>query len=52
MIWDHAKGVGKGYGFVTYSNYNEAMYAVQSMNGSMYEGRNLQVSIKNEEAAF
>lgn len=46
VIWDHVKGVGKGYGFVTFTSYNEAAYAIQHMNGATHEGRTLQVSIK------
>lgn len=48
VIWNHTKGVGKGYGFVTFSSYSEAMFAITSMNGTIYQGRTLQVSIKSD----
>lgn len=47
VIKDHAKGQGKGYGFVTYGTLDEANYCVQSLNGSPFEGRSLQVSLKS-----
>ena len=46
VIRDHAKGEGKGYGFVTMTNYTEAQSAINSLNGYRYYGRPLQVSIK------
>jgi RNA recognition motif-containing protein len=35
----------KGYGFVMFETYEEAYYAVHSMNGYMYHNRPLQVSL-------
>ncbi|CAK8685019.1 ELAV-like protein 1-B [Clavelina lepadiformis] len=46
VIWDHNKGLGKGYGFVTYSTHTEALFAVHSMKNVSFQGRQLQVSIK------
>ena len=47
VIRDAAKGVGKGYGFVTMPNIMEAQSAVQSLNGYRFYGKPLQVSFKN-----
>jgi len=40
-------GSGKGYGFVTYSTEREAEEAVRCLDKYHYQGRSLQVSIKN-----
>lgn len=40
-------GSGKGYGFVTMPNYDEAVLAIESLNGIAFFGKPLQVSFKN-----
>ncbi|KAG8200585.1 hypothetical protein JTE90_000655 [Oedothorax gibbosus] len=40
-------GSGKGYGFVTMANYDEACLAIESLNGMAFFGKPLQVSFKN-----
>lgn len=47
VIKDHAKGQGKGYGFVTMTNFHEAQAAINSLNGYRYYGKPLQVSFKS-----
>lgn len=37
-----------GYGFVRYETHDEAAFAVQAMNGVMYNNRPLQVSFKKD----
>jgi len=49
---DLATGVGKGFGFVTFGDYNDATLAIQAMNGYPYEKNNfkpLQVSFKTSK---
>lgn len=38
----------KGFGFVTMTNYEEALYAILSLNDFEHNGRRLQVSFKTE----
>jgi len=40
----------KGYGFVNYTNCEDAVKAVAAMNGVTFEERNLQVSIKQNKS--
>ncbi|XP_064615967.1 ELAV-like protein 2 [Liolophura sinensis] len=47
VIYDQKAGQCKGYGFVTMTNYSEAEYAIQHLNGYNYTGRPLQVSFKS-----
>jgi RNA recognition motif-containing protein len=48
VIRDSQKKVGKGYGFVTMANYDEAVWAIQNLNGYTYTGNKpLQVSFKS-----
>jgi len=49
---DMSTGVGKGFGFVTFGDYNDASLAIQAMNGYPYEKNNfkpLQVSFKTSK---
>ncbi|KAG9508878.1 ELAV-like protein 3, partial [Fragariocoptes setiger] len=46
VVRDTQTGKCKGFGFVTMSNYEEAMLAIQSLNGFMFYNRVLQVSFK------
>jgi RNA recognition motif-containing protein len=47
IIRDFQKDQCKGYGFVTMTHYQDAMTAIQALNGQPYNGRNLQVSFKS-----
>jgi len=48
VIRDQAKKTGKGYGFVTMNNYDEAVWAIQNLNGYTFSGtKPLQVSFKS-----
>lgn len=42
----------KGYGFVTMTNYDEAVNAINSLNGFVLTNRPLQVSFKKNKATF
>jgi ELAV/HuD family splicing factor len=46
VIKNQKNGLGKGYGFITYQNYEEACFAIQTMNGFIYQNRPLQVAFK------
>jgi RNA recognition motif-containing protein len=45
VIKNQKTGQFKGYGFVVFDTYEEAYYAVHSMNGFMYNHRPLQVNL-------
>jgi len=48
VMRDAQKKLGKGYGFVTMSNYDEAVWAIQNLNGFTFAGtKPLQVSFKS-----
>lgn len=50
---DLSTGAGKGFGFVTFGDYNDASLAVQAMNGYPYEKnalKPLQVSFKTNKS--
>jgi len=48
VIRDFQKKQGKGYGFVTMANYDEAVWAIQNLNGySLTGSKPLQVSFKS-----
>jgi len=50
VIRDFQKKQGKGYGFVTMANYDEAVWAIQNLNGCAFTGpggKPLQVSFKS-----
>jgi len=49
VIRDGQKGTGKGYGFVTMSNYHEATNAIQALDGYRFTGKPLQVSFKTKK---
>jgi len=49
VIRDFAKQQGKGYGFVTMTNYYEAVQAIQALNGFNMFGKPLQVSFKADK---
>lgn len=46
VIRDKMTTKSKGYGFVTMPNYNEALWAIDQLNGFQYAGKPLQVSFK------
>jgi RNA recognition motif-containing protein len=52
VIWDQQKNMGKGYGFVTMPNYEEAVYAIQCLSGYNYAGKPMQVSFKTQKAGM
>jgi len=47
VIRDFQKKQGKGYGFVTMANYDEAVWAIQNLNGYTLISKPLQVSFKS-----
>lgn len=49
IITDRATGRSKGFGFVEMSNDNEAMDAIEKLDGSDFEGRNIKVSEAKEK---
>ena len=49
VIKDQKTGIGKGYGFVEFESNNEACYAIQQMNGYVFQNRPLQVSLKEND---
>jgi len=44
VITDRTTGRSKGFGFVTFSNEDDAQKAIASLNGNEYEGRKLTVN--------
>lgn len=50
VIRDAATNKCKGYGFVTMTNYEEAVVAIQSLNGYALAGQVLQVSFKTNKS--
>lgn len=50
VIRDPATNKCKGYGFVTMTNYDEAVVAIQSLNGYTLGGQVLQVSFKTNKS--
>jgi len=44
---DKTTGKGKGYGFVTMTSYDEAVWAIENLTGFHYAGKPLQVSFKS-----
>jgi len=50
VIRDPNTNAGRGYGFVTMPNYEEAEFAIQSLNGYVYSTKPLQVSFKSAKA--
>lgn len=51
VVRNFEKQQGKGYGFVTMFDYQEALYAIQQLNGFVYADKPLQVSLKCQKAA-
>ena len=50
VIRDGQKGTGKGYGFVTMGNHQEAANAVQGLDGYKFADKPLQVSFKTNKS--
>lgn len=48
VVWDKERDQCKGYAFVTFLNGYEAANAITMLNGSWYNGRQLQVSFKKQ----
>ena len=49
IIKDNSTSQCKGYGFVTMTNYEEAMLAIRALNGYTLGNRVLQVSFKTNK---
>lgn len=49
IMVDREKGQCKGWGFVTMTNLKEAENAINCLNGYFFNGRVLQVSLKNDK---
>ena len=49
VIKNSKTGQCKGYGFVEFDRYDEAHFAVNTMNGFVYHNRPLQVSFKSSQ---
>lgn len=49
VIREGGTGAGKGYGFVTMPSYDEALLAIESLNGCTFFGKPLQVSFKSSK---
>ena len=45
IITDRTSGRSKGFGFVTFTNDDEAEKAIEALNGYDFEGRNLVVNV-------
>ena len=43
VMWDHATGRGRGYGFVAFRSPADAAAAIDAMNGALLGGRRLRV---------
>jgi RNA recognition motif-containing protein len=50
VIMDKETGRSKGFGFIEMSNAQEASSAIESLNGSEFEGRNMNVSEAKPQA--
>jgi RNA recognition motif-containing protein len=46
VVRDNQTSKCKGYGFVTMTNYDEALFAISRLNGLAFGSRVLQVSFK------
>ncbi len=51
VITDRETGRSRGFGFVTYTNSNDAQSAVQAMNGADLDGRTLRVDLAQDRNA-
>jgi RNA recognition motif-containing protein len=49
VITDRDSGRSRGFGFVTFSDASAAQRAVEEMNGTELDGRNLNVDIAQEK---
>ena len=50
VITDRDTGRSRGFGFVTFSNGDDAQSAMQSMDGTEFDGRNIKVNEAQERA--
>lgn len=51
VIQDFATGQGKGFGFVTMPNAQEAEAAVAALNGTEFNGNSLQIRFKSPKVS-
>ncbi|KAI3383745.1 hypothetical protein SNEBB_002908 [Seison nebaliae] len=52
FIGKDANQKGKGYGVITMNNYNEAVAAIQRLNGSELHGRGISVTLAGDQPIF
>lgn len=43
VVWNHSARRSRGYGFVTFEDVESATDAVETMNGKMFDGREIRV---------
>jgi len=48
LITDRETGRSRGFGFITYSEKDDALNAIEAMNGKQIDGRDLRVSEASE----
>ena len=50
IITDRETGMSKGFGFLTFENVEDAQRAIQQMNGSPLDGKNIHVAESKKRA--
>lgn len=49
VIMDRETGRSRGFGFVEMTNMDEAEMAIQNLNGTLSDGRNIKVNLAQEK---